>query len=41
MSLSKDALPNNGHNTLIKENQAVAADKISSAVNTRAIQRNR
>jgi hypothetical protein len=39
MSLSKDALAKNGYNTVIKENQVVAAGKASSEVNTKVIQR--
>jgi hypothetical protein len=37
MSTSKDALPNNGHNTVIKEKENMANGEASSAVNTKAI----
>jgi putative ABC transport system permease protein len=39
MSLSKDAQPTKGHNTLRKENQAIATGKSSSAVSIKVIQR--
>lgn len=37
MSTSNDALPNNGHNTVIKEKENMANGEASSAVNTKAI----
>jgi hypothetical protein len=38
MSFSKDALPNKGHNTVIKGNQAIATGKASPAASSKIIQ---